>query len=144
MSTRGAKSAATWQPSCQIVYKESGSGRRFLDPSPTLSHHQTIWWQRKINYISVFRKWTCFFLFLCSYFPKNNKVLSSNFYFKKGGILCRLSRQKIQQLVFYACLLCFLQKVLGPLLKLPETVLTICTSDVSIHISLFYPFIFFS
>ena len=42
--TRGAKSAATWQPSYHIVYEESGSDRKFLDPSHTISHHQTIWW----------------------------------------------------------------------------------------------------
>ena len=33
---RGGKSAATWQPSCQKVFEESGSGRKFLDPSPVL------------------------------------------------------------------------------------------------------------
>ena len=37
---RGAKSVATWQPSCQKVFEESGSGRKFLDSS----HDQTIWW----------------------------------------------------------------------------------------------------
>jgi len=29
---RGGKSAATWQPSYQKVFQESGSGRKFLDP----------------------------------------------------------------------------------------------------------------
>ena len=39
---RGGKSVATWQPSCQKVFEESGSGRKFLDPSPLLSHKQAI------------------------------------------------------------------------------------------------------
>ena len=43
-SGRGAKSAATWQPSCQKVFEESGSDRKFLDLSPILSCNLTIWW----------------------------------------------------------------------------------------------------
>ena len=31
--TRGGKSVATWQPSCQKVFEETGSDRKFLDPS---------------------------------------------------------------------------------------------------------------
>ena len=54
----GAKSAATGQPSCQKVFEESGSGRKFLDPSPVFSNKQTIRWKHKRNYISIFRKWT--------------------------------------------------------------------------------------
>ena len=30
---RGTKSTATWQPCCQKGFEESGSGRKFLDPS---------------------------------------------------------------------------------------------------------------
>ena len=30
------KRVATWQPSCQKVFEESGSDRKFLDPSPEL------------------------------------------------------------------------------------------------------------
>ena len=33
MSCRGGKSVATWQPSCQKVFEETGSDRKFLDPS---------------------------------------------------------------------------------------------------------------
>ena len=40
---RGAKSAATWQPSCQKGFEESGSGRKILDPSPAFSHKKTTW-----------------------------------------------------------------------------------------------------
>ena len=39
---RGGKSVATWQPSCQKVFEESGSGRKFLDLSSALSHKQAI------------------------------------------------------------------------------------------------------
>ena len=41
---RGGKSAATWQPSCQKVFEESGSGRKFLDHSPALSLDLIIWY----------------------------------------------------------------------------------------------------
>ena len=34
LDIRGAKSAATWQPSCQKVFEESGSDRKFLDLLP--------------------------------------------------------------------------------------------------------------
>ena len=54
------KSVATWQPSCQKVFEESGSDRKFLDPSPALFHKQTNPWKRKRNDISIFRKWTYF------------------------------------------------------------------------------------
>ena len=53
---RGGKSVAIWQPSCQKVFEESGSGRKFLDPSPALSHTQTNPWKRKRIDISIFRK----------------------------------------------------------------------------------------
>ena len=39
---RGGKSVATWQPNCQKVFEESGSGRKFLDLSSILSHKQAI------------------------------------------------------------------------------------------------------
>ena len=42
--SRGAKSVATWQPSCQKVFEGSGSDRKFLDLSPILSCNLTIWW----------------------------------------------------------------------------------------------------
>ena len=54
------KRVATWQPSCQKVFEESGSDRKFLDPSPALFHKQTNPWKRKRNDISIFRKWTYF------------------------------------------------------------------------------------
>ena len=41
---RGGKSAATWQPSSQKVFEESGSGRKVLNPSSALSPDQTIQW----------------------------------------------------------------------------------------------------
>ena len=37
---RGGKSAATWQPSCQKVFEESGSGRKFFDFLTALSHNK--------------------------------------------------------------------------------------------------------
>ena len=37
------QSVATWQPSCQKVFEESGSGRKFLDLSSALSQKQAIW-----------------------------------------------------------------------------------------------------
>ena len=57
---RCAKSVATWQPSCQKVFEESGSDRKFLDLSPALSCDRTIWWKSKRNDIDNFTKWTDF------------------------------------------------------------------------------------
>ena len=48
--TRGAKSAATWQPSCQKAFEESGSGRKFLDPSPAFSCYQMILQNGHVSY----------------------------------------------------------------------------------------------
>ena len=42
--TKGAKSATTWQPSCQKVFEESGTDRKFSDLSHTFSYDWTIWW----------------------------------------------------------------------------------------------------
>ena len=42
MIARGAKSVATWRPSCQKLFEESASGRKFLDHSPTLSCDQAV------------------------------------------------------------------------------------------------------
>ena len=57
---RGAKSAATWQPSFQKVFEELDSDRKFLDLSPALSCDRTIWWKSKRNDIDNFTKLTDF------------------------------------------------------------------------------------
>ena len=51
---RGGKSAATWQPSCQKVFEESVSGRKFLI---ILSHFLT----SKHFGESIFSKWSYFY-----------------------------------------------------------------------------------
>ena len=71
---RGAKSAATWQPSCQKVSDESGSDRKFLDLSPALSCNRTIWQQSKINDIDTFTKWTFFGSIVLKYPKKSNRT----------------------------------------------------------------------
>ena len=45
---KGAKSAAKWQPSCQKVFEELGSGRKVLDPFCALSCDQRIWYTQEI------------------------------------------------------------------------------------------------
>ena len=40
----GGKSVATWLPRWLKVFEESGSGRKFMDPSSALSPDQTIQW----------------------------------------------------------------------------------------------------
>ena len=47
-----------WQPGNLVarkVLKNQALAESFLDPSPVLSHKQTIRWKRQINDISTFR-----------------------------------------------------------------------------------------
>jgi len=58
LSSRGAKSEATWQPCCQKAFVELGSGRKILDPSPAISHKK----QFGGNNTNIFYKMSLFFI----------------------------------------------------------------------------------
>ena len=77
--TRGAKSMAIWQPSCQKVFKESYSGRKFWDPTLTLSCNQAIWWKRTRNCITKFSKYSNF-LSIFYNIPKKQQKLKLMLY----------------------------------------------------------------
>ena len=120
---RRGKSVATWQPGNLVVrklFRNQALAAIFLDPSPALSPKQTIWWKRKRNYISIFRKWT-------NILSISSKLLQYEgaFIIRKYVILWTLSSPKIH---LQTKSMSFLQKVSAPILRLPVTLLTFSTS----------------